>query len=138
VHFLGAEVDLPALFARASISVLPSLWESQGMVVLESLACGTPVVCTRDGALPELVTDAAVGRLFDPGPDTVYEPTNLDGLVEAMDETLDLSLLPETSRNCRAHAERFGWDRQGPAWEELLRKAAGKTRGAPQTMECRG
>jgi len=65
VHFLGTNVDLPKLFASASVSVLPSLWESQGLVVLESLAAGTPVVVTRDGALPEIVTDLSVGRLFD-------------------------------------------------------------------------
>ena len=107
------------------------------MVVLESLASGTPVVCTRDGALPELVTDPAVGRLFEPGPDTVYEPTNLDGLAQALDEALDLSALPETSSNCRAHAERFGWEQQGPGWEDLLRTALQKSRGAAVGVECR-
>lgn len=136
VHFLGTDVDIPSLFARASVSVLPSLWESQGMVVLESLAAGTPVVVTRDGALPELVTDPAVGRLFDPGADTVYEPTNLDGLVQALDEALDLSALPETPGKCRAHAEKFGWEQQGPGWEDLLRRTAQKSSNAPVPVEC--
>lgn len=124
VHFLGTDVNLPQLFACASISVLPSLWESQGLVVLESLAAGTPVVCTRDGALSEVLTDESIGRLFDPGQDTVYEPTNLEGLTQALDEALDLSLQPETSANCRAHAEQYGWERRGPYWEDLLRVVA--------------
>jgi glycosyltransferase involved in cell wall biosynthesis len=131
-------VDLPKLFASASVSVLPSLWESQGLVVLESLAAGTPVVVTRDGALPEIVTDLSVGRLFDPGSDTVYEPTNLDGLVQALDEALDLGLLPETAGNCRKYAEQFGWEQLGPRWEDLLRRVARKNDGAAVTVECRG
>jgi len=138
VHFLGTNVDLPKLFASASVSVLPSLWESQGLVVLESLAAGTPVVVTRDGALPEIVTDLSVGRLFDPGSDTVYEPTNLDGLVQALDEALDLGLLPETAGNCRKYAEQFGWEQLGPRWEDLLRRVARKNDGAAVTVECRG
>jgi glycosyltransferase involved in cell wall biosynthesis len=138
VHFLGTEVDLAQLFASASVSVLPSLWESQGLVVLESLASGTPVVCTRDGALPEIVSDPSIGRLFDPGPDTIYEPTNLDGLVKALDEALDLSTLPETSRNCRAHAEQFSWKQRGPRWENVLRQASQNRDDAVAGLECRG
>jgi glycosyltransferase involved in cell wall biosynthesis len=135
IHFLGTDVDLPRLFALASVSVLPSLWESQGMVVLESLASGTPVVCTRDGALPEILTDPEVGRLFDPGPDTLYEPTNLEGLVQALDEALDLSALPETSRKCRAYAEQFGWEGQGARWEDLLYRVSRKARSATFAMD---
>lgn len=138
IHFLGTEVDLPALFARASVSVLPSLWEAQGLVVLESLASGTPVVCTRDGALPEVLTDPSVGRLFDPGPNTVYEPTNLDGLVQALDEALDLCLLPETSARCRAFAEQFSWERLGPFWEDLFRKLNRTPADSAATVACRG
>jgi glycosyltransferase involved in cell wall biosynthesis len=138
VQFLGTDVDIAQLFARASVSVLPSLWESQGLVVLESLAAGTPVVCTRDGALPEILTDRSIGRLFDPGADTVYEPTNLDGLVQALDEALDLSRLPETSRNCRDHAEQFSWKKRGPFWENVLREVCHKRGGTAATLECRG
>ncbi|MGH9665868.1 MAG: glycosyltransferase family 4 protein, partial [Bryobacteraceae bacterium] len=63
VEFLGAgDVhELPRRFGSAAISVLPSLWESFGMVVVESMAAGTPVVGTRDGALTELICDPAVG-----------------------------------------------------------------------------
>ena len=96
-----------------------------------------PVVCTRDGALAEVLTDPSIGRLFDPGPDTVYEPTNLEGLVQALDEALDLSVLPETSQNCRSHAEQYGWEQRGPYWEDLLREVSRKAGGAPGTVECR-
>ena len=138
VHFLGTGVDLPEAFARASITVLPSLWEAQGMVLIESLAAGTPVVCTRDGALPEIVTDPRVGCLFDPGDGDVCEPTNVDGLVHAIEQCLELSRRPETSDNCRTFAQRFSWDQLGPAWESMLEKYARKAANAPAAVECRG
>ena len=79
--------------------------------------------------------DAEVGRLFDPGPDTLYEPTNLEGLVQALDEALDLSALPETSRKCRAYAEQFGWEGQGARWEDLLYRVSRKARSAAFAMD---
>jgi glycosyltransferase involved in cell wall biosynthesis len=122
VKFLGAGelADLPAVFGRAAISVLPSRWEPFGMVILESMATGTPVVGTRDGAIPEIITDRRVGRLFDPGPEGTVEPTNLSGLVRALAEGLDLSRRSDTADRCRAHAERFSWPVLGPRFETLL------------------
>jgi phosphatidylinositol alpha-mannosyltransferase len=121
VHFLGAGRldDLPEHFGRAAVSVLPSLWEAFGMVILESMACGTPVVGTRDGAIPELISQPDVGRLFDPGPTSTAQATNVQGLTQALLEALDLSQRPETARRCRTHAEQFSWANYGPRFEEL-------------------
>jgi phosphatidylinositol alpha-mannosyltransferase len=122
VEFSHAGDDLPNRFSKATISVLPSLWESYGMVVMESMAAGTPVVGTRHGALPELISNPSVGRLFDPGPDADIEPTNVSGLAEALDECIELARLPETSDRCRAHAMRFSWQTVGPRYEEAIRR----------------
>ena len=132
VHFLGAgEIeDLPSLFGLAAISVLPSLWEAFGMVILESMATGTPVVGARHGAIPELISDDGVGRLFDPGLDGP-EPTDEAGLARSMIEALELSRDPGTALRCRAHAERFGWSAVGPAFEALLARLGRRARPAP-------
>jgi phosphatidylinositol alpha-mannosyltransferase len=126
VDFLGVGdvLDLPALYGQASVSVLPSLWEGFGMVVLESMATGTPVVCTRDGALPEAITSADVGRLFDPGgdADTAVEAENADGLAQALDEAIDLNRRPETALACRARAEQFSWAAVGPEFEQIYER----------------
>ena len=45
---------------------LPSVDEAFGLVLVESLAAGTPVVAARSGACPEIVTDDLIGRLFEP------------------------------------------------------------------------
>ena len=134
VHFLGVGdiVDLPRRYGQAAVSVLPSLWEGFGMVVLESMATGTPVVCTRDGALQEWINSAAVGRLFDAGgnPATAVEPENVDGLARALDEAIELSRQPETALACRARAEEFSWATVGPEFERTYERVLAARRGA--------
>lgn len=57
--FIAPE-DLPLLYAGATALVCPSLTEGFGLPVIEAMACGTPVVCARAGALPEVAGDAAL------------------------------------------------------------------------------
>lgn len=57
--FIAAE-HLPPLYAGAAALVCPSLAEGFGLPVLEAMACGTPVVCARAGALPEVAGEAAL------------------------------------------------------------------------------
>jgi len=58
------EAMLPPLYSGASAFVFPSLHEGFGLPVLEAMACGAPVVCSRSSSLPEVVGRAAI--LFDP------------------------------------------------------------------------
>jgi glycosyltransferase involved in cell wall biosynthesis len=131
VAFLGPGrvEDLPALYGRASVSVLPSLWEAFGLVVIEALATGTPGVGTRDGALPELLDDPTVGRLFDPGDIADAEPGNAAGLARALVDAMELSRRPETAENCRRHAARYDWSVIGPRYEALYQRLAARARG---------
>ncbi len=66
VRFLGpvADADLPALYAAATVFVLPSLYEGFGLPVLEAMACGAAVACSSTSSLPEIVGEAAL--TFDP------------------------------------------------------------------------
>jgi len=57
------ESDLPGLYAQAELLVLPSFDEGFGLPVLEAMACGTPVIVSNGGALPEVV--GAAGLIFD-------------------------------------------------------------------------
>jgi glycosyltransferase involved in cell wall biosynthesis len=66
IHFTGfvADDDLPGVYAAAAAVVAPSVAEGFGLTALEAMACGTPVVAAKAGALPEVCGDAAL--LVDP------------------------------------------------------------------------
>lgn len=70
VRFAGHlnTTELSALMQRAVCTVVPSEWyENYSMTVIESLACGTPVVGARIGGIPEQVTHGVNGLLFESG-----------------------------------------------------------------------
>ena len=63
VRFLGLRNDVERIYAAADVMVMPSLWdEAFGLVVVEAMAAGRPVVVTRSGAMPELVGGGARPR----------------------------------------------------------------------------
>ena len=69
-HHAGFERDparLAAIYSAADVYVLPSLSEALGQVGLEALACGTPVVGSRVGGVPDYVSDEKTGWLFEAG-----------------------------------------------------------------------
>ena len=67
IGFVGAveHENMPKFYNAADICVIPSYHESFGMVAVESLACGTPVVASRVGGLATIVQDGETGYLFD-------------------------------------------------------------------------
>ena len=98
---VGALSDLPALYGKAWATVLPSSGEAFGLVVLESLACGTPVV-TLDDAGPAELVQPGIG---------VKAAASPESLAAACDEALDLARDPQIVERCRAAAEPHDWRR---------------------------
>jgi len=96
---LGRVEDLPALYARASLTLLPAVWEAFGLVLLESLAAGTPVVGAAHAGIVDIVDSAqpALGALFEPG-STARVADNLPGLVDAVERVLAAGKTPERMR----------------------------------------
>jgi N-acetyl-alpha-D-glucosaminyl L-malate synthase BshA len=67
VQFVGKQNDMSELLAISDILLLPSELESFGLVALEAMACEVPVIATRVGGIPEVVSDGVDGFLYDVG-----------------------------------------------------------------------
>ena len=112
--------DVPLRYREATVTVLPSRDEAFGLVLVESLASGTPVVCTAEGGMPEIVNDARIGR--------VVRPDDPDALASAIGEAVSLAADPATAARCVAHAQPWGWEAVGARHEAAYRTllAAGR------------
>lgn len=113
VHLgLGEPGQQAERYARAWVTALPSKGDSFGMALIESLACGTPIVVADDGAPPELVT-ATTGAIGGSGDD-------ISALTEALAQGLELARDPKTADRCRAVAATYDWDAaMGPRLERV-------------------
>jgi N-acetyl-alpha-D-glucosaminyl L-malate synthase BshA len=116
VLFLGKHASVDELLACADLFLLPSRNESFGLAALEAMACGTPVIATNTGGLPEVMVHGETGFLFDLGA--------VDEMAEA-----GLSLLQDDqewvrfSRAARARAvEHFSTRAVLPRYEALYRE----------------
>jgi len=111
VHFLGAIPDERLLeeYRKAYLFVLPSLQEGFGIVFLEAMACGLPIVALRNGAVPEVVPDRKAGILTEGDPSS---------FLSAISELLDN---PDLAWKMGAYGfryvRRFSWERV--AWRLL-------------------
>ncbi|MQG40936.1 MAG: glycosyltransferase family 1 protein [SAR202 cluster bacterium] len=105
IDFVG-QVDhkeLPLYYNAADVCVVPSYYESFGLVALESMACGTPVVATRVGGLSTIIQHGRTGylkpwRCPDAFANSVEMIISSDGLQQSMGTA------------ARKHAEGMGWD----------------------------
>jgi glycosyltransferase involved in cell wall biosynthesis len=103
-HFVGylQGVELATAFASVDAFVFPSRTETLGLVLLEAMAAGCPVVAARSGGIPDIVTDGVNGYLFD--------PKDPQGAIAATQKLLSAEAERETLRtNARLEAERWGW-----------------------------
>jgi glycosyltransferase involved in cell wall biosynthesis len=95
--------DLAAAFASADAFLFPSRTETLGLVLLEAMAGGCPVVAAGTGGITDIVQDGVNGYLFD--------PTDPQGAIAATQRLLNQPEERETvRRQARAEAERWGWE----------------------------
>ena len=112
VSFLGSvpQRDLPSYYAAADVTVMPSTYESFGLVALESMACGTPVVATRVGGLATIIRDGETGFLV-----PWREPSLFASKIAAILGNSALARSMQTQS--REHARRYGWQASAAATE---------------------
>jgi glycosyltransferase involved in cell wall biosynthesis len=124
VELLGyvPEESLPELYAHALALVYPSLYEGFGLPVVESMACGTPVLTSRSSSLAEIAEGAAL----------LADPTDEKALADALhalatDEGLRASLRAQGLERARA----FSWQRTGRETVEAYQEVYDEVRRRP-------
>src|SRR5260370_5717029 len=127
VQFLGDRRDIPAVLASLDLSVLPSASESLSNVIIESMAASVPVVATRVGGNPELVSERT---------GILVPPDDVDALAAAIERLLgDVNLRAQFGRNARQFAtSHFTIDQMRTRHEELYRELLEKKRWRPKLV----
>lgn len=124
VIFVGkvSDADLPNYYASADVFVLPSIVDSKGsteglgVVLLEAMAMGKPVIASNVGGIPEVVVDGKTGILI-----PERDPQALSKVIIDLIENSDR--IQMFGKNARLHVtENFGWTRITKEFEESLRR----------------
>lgn len=101
--------DLPTLYSLADLFIFPSLYEGFGIPPLESMACGTPVIVSNRGALPEIAGKCAL----------IVDPFSIDSMTAAMKELLlNQTLKEQLIINGKRHVQQFRWNE---AWSSTAK-----------------
>lgn len=123
ILFLGkrGQDTLPYYYSAAEVLVMPSHYESFGMVALEAMACGTPVVASQVGGLAFLVQDGVNGYVVP------------DGDPEALGERLTLMIENPDLRNkmgaqAAAYAQDYAWERIAGRIQALYGEVLGQVK----------
>ncbi len=113
-----SDADLPALHSAAAVFVYPSLFEGFGLPPLEAMACGTSVICSSAGSLPEVVGDAAL----------LVRPGNVEDLAEALLRVLsEPDLRGILERRGLERAASFSWTAAAESTRDVYRRASRAT-----------
>jgi glycosyltransferase involved in cell wall biosynthesis len=116
VHFPGyvADEDLAALYGGATATIMPSVYEGFGLPVLESMACGTPILASNNSSLPELGGEAAC----------YFDPYDTSSMAAAIGDVWSDAGRRETMRSLGyERAARFSWARAAEETFEVYEQA---------------
>ena len=106
--------ELPYWYNAAELLLFPSVYEGFGLPVVEAMACGTPVVASNSGSIPEAVGEA--GLLFD--------PNDVESLVDRVTAVLtNKPLRDKLKAQGLQHAQTFSWERAGRETANVYRRA---------------
>lgn len=119
VIFFGNSNEIDTILCQTDLFLLPSKTESFGLVALEAMACGVPVISSNAGGLPEVNKDGFSGYLSEVG--------DVDGMAKnAMKILKEDAVLTEFKKNALITAQQFDIKKILPLYEDLYRRAIAK------------
>jgi glycosyltransferase involved in cell wall biosynthesis len=130
VHFTGfvEDSDLLLFYGACDLFVFPSFYEGFGLPILEAMACGRAVACSRLTAMPEVAN--AAGILFDPG--------SREEIARAMlDILLDPELRARLERLGVQRAAAFSWEKSAARTLQVYYEVAGQSRSRDAAVAAR-
>lgn len=133
IEYTGEVVSekVSKLYGDAKATLFPIRWEEPfGLVMTESMSCGTPIIAFARGSVPEIIKDGETGFIVNSSPSDirgnwVVKKTGIDGLGEAVDR---IYAMPEKEyrqmrENCRKHVEKnFTIERMVDEYEKVYQK----------------
>ena len=119
VKFLGRQEQMEDILAITDLFILPSEYESFGLVALEAMAAGVPVISTNAGGLPEINIDGVTGFLSDVG-DVENMSKNIIKIFS------DDNAFKEMKKNALEQANKFDINTIVPVYENLYKKVLGE------------
>lgn len=131
VEFDKDRLDLITHYQSSKLFLFPIQWEEPfGLVLIESLSCGTPVVAFARGSIPEIIKDGKTGFIVNPSDndirgDWIVKKTGIDGLCEAIDKIYSMpeKEYQEMRSNCRSLAEEsFSANRMAQEYLKVYKK----------------
>jgi glycosyltransferase involved in cell wall biosynthesis len=123
------EEDKPAVYSMAAAFVFPSQYEGFGLPPLEAMSCGTPVIVSDRGSLPEII---GRGGLF-------VDPDDLDALAAAIKHVMSNGTWSKDLRvSALAEAVRFGWHKTAQATIAAYERSQEKTGQIKSTDRSKG
>lgn len=106
VKFLGFLPDeqLPIAYQAANLTVMPSQsFEGFGLAIVESLACGTPVLCTPVGGMPEILQGFA--------PHLITDSITVDSIADKLEQAMLRKIISPSREDCRNYAvQNYDWN----------------------------
>ncbi len=107
VNFLGFLPDelLPVAYQAADLSIMPSQsFEGFGLAIVESLACGTPVICTPVGGMPEILEQFS--------PNLITDSIQVNAIAKKLEQVFSGEITKPSREECREYAvNNFDWDK---------------------------
>lgn len=118
-------------YSESKLFILPIQWEEPfGLVMIEAMACGTPVVAFARGSVPEVIKDGETGFIVNSSEEDkrgnwIIKKTGLEGLCEAVERIYSMpdEQYRQMRRNCRAHVEKnFTVERMVDDYEKVYQQ----------------